>query len=203
MRYFMHDPARIIASNLPAFDRTSGNATLYTRSGVILDVFDYNADFHNALLDDVKGISLERISTSLSTQARETWYSAAETAGFGTPGLPNSQRLPDFTGTGIVEISPKVFSPDGDGFDDLLLVSFPGVSPGMLASIRVYDAEGRYVVRLAQNVSIGQEALVRWDGTDENGSRARIGPYVLWIELYAADGTVEHYKRTCVLAERL
>ena len=73
----------------------------------------------------------------------------------------------------------------------------------MLASVRVYDVQGRYVARLAQNVSIGQEALIRWDGIDESGARARIGPYVLWIELYGPDGTVEHYKKTCVLAERL
>ncbi|HLF65976.1 MAG TPA: hypothetical protein VI603_19600 [Saprospiraceae bacterium] len=203
IRYFTHDPAQIIFSSLPSFDRTAGNATIYTRSGIILDVFDYRADFHNALLDDTKGVSLERISTLLNTQSRETWHSAAETAGFGTPGLPNSQRLPDLSGEGVVEIEPEVFSPDEDGRDDFLIVSFPGVSPGMVASVRVFDAQGRYVIRLAENMSIGQDAVIRWDGVDESGSRARIGPYVLWIELYGANGTVERYKRTCVLAERL
>ncbi len=203
MRYFMHDPAQIIESSLPSFNRTAGNATIYTRAGVVLDAFDYSADFHNALLDDPQGVSLERISTQLNTQSRETWYSAAESAGFATPGLPNSQRLPDFTGEGVIEIEPEIFSPDDDGTDDFLIVSFPGVAPGMLATVRVFDTQGRSIVRLAENVSVGQDAVIRWDGIDESGARARIGPYVLWIELYGADGTVEHYKRTCVLAERL
>ena len=199
----MHDPAQLIENDLPSFDRTEGNATIYTRSGIVLDVFDYHADFHNALLDDAQGVSLERISTNLNTQSSATWHSAAQSAGFATPGLPNSQQLPEEPGSGRIEVIPEVFSPDQDGTDDFVTIQFTDLLPGMLASVRVFDATGRPVARIADNISLGQDAVIRWDGIDEHGQRARVGPYVLWIELYSAEGTVERFKRTCVLAERL
>jgi hypothetical protein len=103
----------------------------------------------------------------------------------------------------MIEVIPKVFSPDQDGTDDFTTIQFSNITPGMLATVRVFDVSGRLIIRLAENVSIGDDAVIRWDGIDENGQKARIGPYILWIELFTADGTVERFKRTCVLAERL
>jgi hypothetical protein len=202
-RYFMHDPARLIAATLPSFDREVGNATIYTRSGVVLDVFDYDDSFHNDLLDDTRGISLERVSGFAPTQSRSTWYSAAATAGYATPGLPNSQQQPLMTGDEVVTLAPETFSPDGDGFDDFLSIFLTDPPQGAVAHIRVYDTRGREIARIAENILIGSETVFRWDGTTSEGERARIGPHIIWVELVTPDGTVQHYKNACVLAEKL
>ena len=203
MRYFMHDPAQLIQTTLPAFDRAAGNATIYTRSGVVLDVFDYQDDYHNTLLDDTRGVSLERLSPYAPAENASTWYSAAGSAGYATPGLPNSQRLPAFNGTGVVEIEPETFSPDGDGFDDILNIRFTNPPVGAVTRIRVFDTQGREIARIAENVSIGTNSIFRWDGVNSDGQRARIGPHVLWIELVSPNGAIEQFKKTCVVAERL
>lgn len=202
-RYPVHDPAQLVQTEIPAFDRSEGNATIYTRSGIVLDVFDYSEELHNTLLDDTRGVSLERISTTLPTQSAETWYSAAGAAGFATPGMPNSQHLPNIAGDGVIQIEPETFSPDGDGFDDFLTLRFISPPPGAVANVRVYDAHGREIFRLAEGVSVGAGSVLRWEGVNSNGERARVGPHVIWVELFNGDGTVEHYKRACVVAERL
>jgi hypothetical protein len=202
-RYFMHDPGRLIETTLPAFDRTSGNATIYTRSGVILDAFDYDESFHNVLLDDTRGVSLERTGGFSSTQNRSSWFSAAATAGYGTPGLPNSQRIPQGVRNEVVELSPETFSPDGDGFDDFLSIFLKDPPLGSVARIRIFDTHGREIARVAENVLTGSESVFRWDGATSEGERARIGPHVVWVELVFPNGGVEHYKKTCVVAEKL
>jgi hypothetical protein len=198
----MHDPARLIAAALPSFDREAGNSTIYTRSGVVLDAFDYDDSFHNDLLDDTRGISLERVSGFAPTQSRSTWYSAAATAGYATPGLPNSQQQPLMTGDEVVTLAPETFSPDGDGFDDFLSIFLTDPPQGAVAHIRVYDTRGREIARIAENILIGSETVFRWDGTTSEGERARIGPHIIWVELVTPDGTVQHYKNACVLAEK-
>ena len=46
---------------------------------------------HNKLLNDFKGVSLERINPSMPTNQSSTWQSAAQAAGFATPTYRNSQ----------------------------------------------------------------------------------------------------------------
>jgi len=68
--------------NLPAFNNDDGNVSIQL-DGVTLDSYDYDEDHHNRLLDDVDGVSLERISLQ-EANTSDNWTSAAGSAGFGT-----------------------------------------------------------------------------------------------------------------------
>ncbi len=206
-RYSVENEAALIPNDLPSFNNDAGNVTLF-RAGptgaVIIDVFDYSEDYHHPLLDETDGVSLERLSQNDPTQNRNNWQSAAASIGYATPTFKNSQSVPDPTSTeSIFQIPEKKLSPDGDGFQDFLIVNYQTGSPGFAAQAKVLDAEGRLVKTLFNNDLLATEGFFRWDGDTDRGGVARIGIYILWVQLFHPDGSVKVFKETCVVAGRL
>jgi lamin tail-like protein len=205
--YFVENPNWMIESSLPAYD-SNGDAVLIFVPGIfgpiVIDELTYTKNFHNKLLDDEEGVSLERISFSGETQDPNNWQSAAATAGFATPTYLNSQYFENGIATdNIFDIPNTTLSPDGDGFEDFLLINYNTSGGGWVANIQIFDANGRLVKRLIQNVTLSAEGTFKWEGDTDNGTKARIGIYVVWIEVFKSDGEVQHLKKTCVLAGRL
>ncbi|NBC06830.1 MAG: hypothetical protein GVY26_06505 [Bacteroidetes bacterium] len=203
MEYTVPQPANLVLNDLPSLDNDEGNLTLRLE-GVTLDSFDYFDDYHYALLDDEEGVSLERVSPGAPTQDAGNWHSAASTVGFATPTGPNSQffeqpgELPN-----IINIPNRRFSPDGDGFEDVLLVNYETNQPGYTLNLWVFDAAGREIARLQNNEILANRGTLKWDGVAADGSPARAGIYVLFFELFTPDGTVERQKEAVVLAGQL
>jgi flagellar hook assembly protein FlgD len=102
-----------------------------------------------------------------------------------------------------VEVQPETFSPDEDGIDDNVNISFHFSTPGYTASIQVYDAKGRLVRTLVNNALIGNDGTFSWDGVTDKKEKARIGIYIFYVEVFGLNGETKNYKRTCVLASRL
>ena len=196
-----------LTNDLPSFNNEAGNVTLF-RGGptgvVIVDAFDFSEEFHHPLLDDPNGVSLERLNPNVPTQNRNNWHSAAATSGYATPTYQNSQAIPDPNAVAdFFEIPEKKLSPDGDGFQDFLLINYKTDSPGYTAQIKIFDIEGRLVKTLLNNELLATEGFLRWDGDTDRGGKARIGIYILLAEVFKADGTVKVFKETCVVAKRL
>lgn len=103
--------------------------------------FIIRPDWQFALIDNVEGVSLERIDPDRPTQDSMNWHSAASTVGFGTPTYRNSQYSIPETGNEIT-LSPQVFSPDGDGFNDVLSISYLFDQAGYTANIKIFDSQG-------------------------------------------------------------
>jgi len=170
----------------------------------IIDEFDYTEDYHNALLDDKNGVSLERIDFDAPTQAASNWHSAAESVGFTTPTSQNSQFLiNNIVGEDIITIPNTTFSPDGDGFEDFLLINYETEGAGYIANVKVFDARGRLMKDIVKNELLAAQGSFKWDGSIADDNKAKIGIYVLWIELFNPDGDIQHFKKACVVAGRL
>ncbi len=206
-RYIVQDETALVENDLPAFSNEAGNVTLFRSSVngvVIIDDFDYSEDFHHPLLDDPDGVSLERIRSESNTQNRNNWQSAAATAGFATPTYKNSQSLPLLNSAEeFFDVPEKKLSPDGDGFQDFLMINYKLDDSGYAAQAKIFDAEGRLVKTLFNNELLSTEGFFRWDGDTDRGDKANIGIYILWIQLFHPDGTVKVFKETCVVAKRL
>ena len=202
-RYLIKDPAALLRNTLPTLEDSEGNITV-AYNGISLDSFNYSKDLHSPLLDDEEGVSLERLSFELPTNAVGNWHSAATTAGSATPGYTNSQifRPGAPEGEAVFRIDEGKFSPDGDGFQDVLLLPYQTNAPGYLANIIVFDVNGRQVKRLARNEALAAEGILKWDGTTDELLKARVGVYVVWIELFEPKGNKSLQKLTCVLAGR-
>ena len=189
-------------SPFPAYSDSDGTVILLDASGNTIDLFDYDSDYHFQLLDDVNGVSLERIRFDGETNDPNLWKSAASTSGFATPGLMNSQFIDASAPVAELLIEPKVFIPDNNGTDDFATISYEVDTPGTFANVTVYDAYGRFIKNLAEGELISASGFFTWDGTDQNGSRARVGYYVIYFETFDADGNRNVIKETVVLGTR-
>jgi hypothetical protein len=173
-------------------------------TGRTIDMVDYGPEWHNPNLISNQGIALERINPDFESNDPANWGSSTNTLG-GTPGFENTlyqnQGLPP-EGVGI-SLSPNPFSPDGDGFEDNLIINYTLDEPDYLLRIRIYDRYGRLVRNLADGLNAGLSGSVIWDGLTDSGSRNRIGIYIIYVEAYnSANGNRRAFRETAVLARQ-
>jgi len=178
---------------------SSGTVCLSTLTTVI-DYFKYDEGMQFALLNDSKGVSLERIDFDRPSSDRTNWHSASQTAGFATPAYENSQHYGAAKADGTINLSPELFSPDEDGINDVLTISYQFDNSGYVGNISIYDSKGRLIKNLVKNELLGTRGSYSWDGIDENKEKARIGIYVVYFEAFDLTGNVKHYKSPCVVA---
>lgn len=183
----------------PTYSNDEGTVVLINPEGEVADRFDYSSDYHFALLDEVDGVSLERIRFDEETNNPNNWHSAAESQNFGTPGYLNSQSILGGASTGQFEIFPEVFSPDNDGYEDVTTLSYQLDEPGFVGNVRIFDRSGREIRHLVKNELLGKEGLFNWDGLNEQGEKSPIGIYVVQIEIYDLEGKSSRERLTCVV----
>lgn len=206
--YSPPDSAVLITATLPSLNVESGNISILTQLGngslITLDSFDYNEKMHFSLIDDTKGVSLERISITSMTNDPNNWHSASTLSKYATPGYKNSNFTEGTTasidGIGIAP-DKKVFTPNGDGTDDFILLNYKTDKAGYLATIRVFDAEGFPVGDLANNYLLGTDGSIKWDGIDSEGRIVRLGMYILHTKIFHPDGDVKMFKSVVVAAD--
>lgn len=207
-RYEVENPEAVIETDLPSLADGEGSVAVYVvddlQTTIVIDAFEYTNDLHSALLDDENGVSLERLNPESTTQDDNNWHSAAAQVGFATPTAQNSQF---FQSSGNISsnfrLTENIISPDNDGFQDLLLLEYQVDQVGYLANIRIFDSSGRLVGTLSQNELIATEGVFKWDGSLEDGTRARMGVYIMHIEYFSPNGTVRQEQLTFVVATRL
>jgi len=196
--------ALIRVDAMPSMTNTSGIIVLASKSLVEIDQFAYHENMHFALLTNKKGVALERVNYHRPTQNRSNWHSASQSAGFGTPGYRNSQYSAGLTKQeGEIEVYPEVFSPDSDGHDDLLTISYRFENPGYVATVRIFDSRGRLIRNLARAELLAVNGAFTWDGTTDDYQKAPIGIYIIHLEVTDLSGNVNHYRKTAVLGGRL
>ncbi|HKO82686.1 MAG TPA: lamin tail domain-containing protein [Chitinophagaceae bacterium] len=189
--------------SFPSFPDDKGTVILLNQQGTIVDEVNYLDDWHFKLIDNAEGVSLERIDANGSSRNADNWHSAASTAGYGTPGYKNSQFRNQQTIAATIEISPKIFSPDNDGFNDIATVQYKITDPDFVANITIFDAAGRPVRNLVRNGTLGVSGSWNWDGLDDKGLKLPTGTYVLFTELFNLQGKKERFKHAVVLARKL
>lgn len=180
--------------SLPSFAAESGVVFLTDRSLRVIDRFSYSKDMHYPKLLTTAGVSLERVSSSQATQRSDNWHSASSTVGFATPGFRNSQASDGTAATGL-EVSPAVISPDNDGFEDYAEISISMPSGENRLSVRIFNQQGFLVRHLVNNELCSQEALFRWDGTDDHKQTVPSGMYVVTVQYWNLDGKSRRFKK--------
>lgn len=195
--------AVLTLSSLPSFPDDKGTVILLNQQGTIVDEISYSKDWHFKLIDNAEAVSLERIDPGGSSQNADNWHSAASTAGYGTPGYKNSQFKNQQSIAATIEVTPKVFSPDNDGFDDIATIQYKISEPGYVANITIFDAAGRPVRNLVRNGTLSTSGYWNWDGLDDKGLKLPVGTYILFTEIFNLQGKKNKFKNTVVLARKL
>jgi hypothetical protein len=203
-QYFTENPEGFIRmASLPTYSNDEGIVVLATRGLEVIDRLAYNDEMQLPLLNTSDGVALERVNYERPVEDRTNWHSAAETYGFGTPAYKNSVYSESIHVDDPVTVEPEVFSPDNDGRDDVLNISFRFEIPGYTANITIFDSQGRKVRQLTNNELLGTEGIISWDGISDDNQKAAIGIYIIFIEVFDLEGNVKKYKKTAVLAGNL
>lgn len=189
--------------SMPSMPNAGGSVGITNEDLVVLDGFTFNDKFHFSLISNKDGVSLERININGPTQSRYNWTSASASVGFATPGYKNSQSGMPAEQDDVITLSPEVFSPDQDGVDDVLFITYEFEEPSNVITIRIFDEAGRLMKNLVQNEFCGTQGQYVWDGATENGIRPKIGIYIVVAEWYNAQGGKGRAKKAVVLATRL
>lgn len=201
--YTQNKEAFLRMESFPAFNNDSGQVLLQLNGHELIDNFRYNEDMQFPLLNYVDGVALERINPDLSAANADNWHSAAESVGFGTPGYLNSQYLVQGQGEDPVHLMPEIFSPDNDGYQDVITIEYQFEAAGYILNVLIFNSEGQKIRELVNNQYLGTSGMAIWDGIMDDNSKAPVGIYVFYIEVFDLDGNVKKYKKVGVLATNL
>ncbi|RDC55089.1 hypothetical protein DU508_18220 [Pedobacter chinensis] len=199
--YFVQNPDNFVQiTSLPAYNNDKGSVILLSNN-IVIDRLNYNAKIHHPLIHDEDGISIERVSFRVDTNEPNNFKSAAATVGFATPTYKNSQESSG--DENFVRLKNKTFSPDNDGFDDVMALEYQVAENTSLATVNIYSDKGRLVKKLLKNQTIGTNGTLTWDGLDDNGQKAAIGIYVVLFDVFDLKGNTKRFRNTVVLARKL
>lgn len=180
---------------LPSMNDDDGTIVISSVDDTLIDMFSYSKDFHSPFLQDDEGVSLERISFSQATQDPNNWKSASTQANYATPGFLNSQSRPETPlATGEVIVSPELFEPI-TGQPDFTEIHYNFTTSSYVANVKIVDPQGRVIKDVATNELLGTSGTFRWDGDTNTGSKARIGYYMIWIEVFDDKGSVTSFRK--------
>ncbi len=194
----------VIANKGLSLNNTSDDIILTDQTGAVIDSVRYSSSWHNPSLNtSTAGRSLERVNPGIASNDRRNWSTSVAVAG-ATPGQRNSIYTPAFPSTSSITLSPNPFSPDDDGFEDLLAISYSLPAATSMVRIRCYDVVGRLTRTIANNEPVASSGTIFWNGQDDQGRRVRIGMYIILFEALDASGdVVRTMKDVAVVATRL
>ncbi len=199
--HFPQAPAEnLVALALPPLNDGSDRLVLTDDQGQWVERLDYDDGFHFELLDDVEGVSLERVNYSAPANDYANWRSAAQSVGFATPGQANSQSMDLSSHEGSLSVEPKVFLPGNFGTGrDFTTIGYALDRPGWVGTMEIFDTSGRPVNCLLSQSTLAQSGFVRWDGTNARGERVGIGYYLVLLRLFDLNGREMMMRETVVV----
>jgi hypothetical protein len=202
--YLAKNPDKISElSSLPSLPDDDGIIVLLNVNQTVVDELHYSHNWQLALISNEEGIALERIDYNKPTQNPNNWTSASSTAGFGTPTYQNSEFKADEQLKGEISITPKIFSPDNDGYEDYCFINYQVPDIGYIANITIYDASGRGVRNLANTATLALTGNFKWDGLDDRQQKLQVGIYIIVTQVFDLSGKTKQFKNVVTLGRKM
>ena len=194
----------IETKEFPSFPNSEGNIIVCNKSRDIIDEIYYSEKMHYDLLVETKGVSLERISFDNQSLDKTNWHSAASNVNYGTPGYENSMAMNDVekADEDVIQIIPEIFSPDGDGFDDICNIHYNLKDNGYSLNVNIFNSKGLLIRNLLHNNLVSDEGFVIWDGCDNNNHRVEPGIYIVQAEYFNLRGCVKKSRKILTVATK-
>ena len=191
--YLISSPQALYEVKLPVLANNGATVVLLRLTDLtVIDEVSYSPKWHDSAIKEPKGVALERLDPDKPTQDATNWHSAAESAGYGTPGYRNSQQLlPSSTQNGFER-------PYWSDSERSYLLRYQLANAGYRCRIWVFDTMGRRIAEIANLSTLATEGTLRWDGIGYDGSRPKPGIYIFYAELFLPNGTT-HTQREVFL----
>ncbi|MCQ2607512.1 MAG: lamin tail domain-containing protein [Bacteroidales bacterium] len=190
--------AIFITTNLITMPDDAGTILLVNKWKETIDSLTYNKSWHAQYLKDVEGVSLEKFSPELSSHLASSWGSASESIGFSTPGCENSQ-LKIREKTKYIALLSEVVTPNNDGENDQMILSFNNIEYGTYLNAKVYATNGKLINHFANNELLGANNTIKWDCTDSRGILVNSGIYIIHAELLRNGKKISSEKICCTI----
>ncbi len=184
---------------LPAFNNDEGTPCIKFEDE-IFEQYHYSEDQHHPLINDPEGISLERVNYELSASLEGNWSSSSVQYNYGTPGFENSNKF-QLSNNDNFTLNRDFLSPNQDGIEDFVRIEYSLLDLDNVLTLKIYDSEGQLIKTLANNKLIGSQGFISWDGTNDDGQKARNGIYLLIGEYFNTKGEVNNIKKTISLLD--
>ncbi|WP_186753723.1 lamin tail domain-containing protein [Echinicola salinicaeni] len=189
-------------STLPSYPIAEGSVILLNPDESLIERFDYSDKFHHEMIQNTKGVSLERFSPEHETNKPENWHSASASHGYATPGYKNSQSY-EHNQFGIgLDVKPKIFLPEATGEQPFTTISYQLEEPGFVGTIRIYGTNGLLIKSLCENEVWGISGFYTWNGTNQAGNKVRPGYYIVLAEMLNLNGSLMQIKKTVVVGSK-
>ncbi|MFV0506368.1 MAG: lamin tail domain-containing protein [Bacteroidales bacterium] len=182
--------------NIPSLPNSGATIEIFNKEKELIAESSYSDDMHSQLIYNTKGVSL---SIRCVECHETTLISSSSIDGYATPTyFSESSELVK----NEYSLTPKVFSPDNDGSDDMLRIGYSTSIGGHSANIRIYNSQGREIVIIANNEYVSGNGDFTWNGCDWQGNMCKSGVYIVIFELYNDRGDKVHKKLACTLIRR-
>ncbi len=188
------NPAVFTAPGLPALNNTDDTIYLLAKNGSVIDTISYS-DF-----DDDDGRSIEKINPSFSSADINNWvYCVSD----GTPTKENSvyQAPEDIGNSDHFKISPKTATPNGDGDDDNLLISYEFDSAYIYLTVKIYNIKGQLVAMPLNGDYRSSSGNIVWNCRSESGKTIDTGAYICLLKAKDDNGKVKELKEAFYIAK--
>ena len=202
-RYFSADPDHLFENgSFPSMPDDKGHLILLSRELDKIDEVAYTEKMQSTLLSGYEGVALEKVNPGNKSEEARNWHSASESSGWGTPGAPNSVYSEINVASDVVNLSSSRITPDDDGSEDFLKIDFMLAGNSNVVSVTIFDETGNYVRNVAENMYVGTEASLLWDGTADDGSMVNTGIYIVFITMFDDYGKTSRWKKVCTVIRR-
>jgi len=196
-----HEESFLNMTSIPSFNDDEGSVALTDVDGNLLDNLQYTKAWHSVFINDEEGVSLERVSFTTPTQESQNWKSASSVVGYATPGYLNSNAREQTLSDEAVTVEPKSFVPI-DGQPNFTQIQFKFDQGGYVANLKIFDSQAHLIKQLANSEVLGTEGFFRWDGDRDDGNKARVGYYMVQLEVFNSNGDVQVFRKPVVIATR-
>jgi hypothetical protein len=198
-QYPLSNHLSFITVDLPPMPDESGILILMNDAEEIQEKISYHEDWHNPLLRETEGVSLERTHPQNDGLSQQSWQSGVQASGYASPGLANANYLEKSSQAEQIKIEPEIFQPLR-GNPAFTTIRYVLNRNGLTAKAEIYDYEGRLIKTIANQQTLANAGSWVWHGDQNDGTKARDGFYTLFVQLFDTSGFVKTLRKRIVIA---
>lgn len=189
----------ILKADMPGLLNSGNQIYLYNNKDQLIDKAIYSPSDQHPFFENSQGVSLERISAEMPGDDPNNWQSASSDAGYKTPAGKNSQNQETIK-INSISLNTDAITPNSDGTDDILTISYTLDKPGYMGKIMIFDISGNIQNTLMDGGLLGTSGSVNYDGKDRSGNILPTGYYIIYFDAYSTESKGFKSKKTFVIA---
>lgn len=194
-KYYCDKKANLINQDFLNMDNTSLSLSLMHSDMTIIDSVTYHKNLHSGLIQDVRGVSLERIPQGYNQSKK--WQSSSLICNGASPGFENSFS---FYSSSELLLDYDVFSPNNDLYRDELIFRMK-LEDEVQLRLKIYSINGEIVRDLVDSEFQRGGLNYFWDGTKNDGAKCPSGIYIAIAEIVDVNANRKLIRKSVILED--